>query len=388
MAASPFDYVVFGNNDVTYDGFTTSVGAPVASNQNVNLGGSGNFTGLTGGGSLTAADQQSFAQTITGDVTFNGGVTIGTLSSVGGSINAGGPVMDGANVTGGITSNASVELNDSETVGQNIIANGNVTLDGTNTVSGNVGANGNVSLGIGAKVLGNVTLTGSLTVGPLASVGSSSVGSLNPAPSQFTPVAVPAGPSFSGGGSDVTMPLFDHLTLAPGHYGALTFEGSNQLTLSSGDYYFNSIQSPALFETLNLNIGSGPIRIFVAGNTQFNALNVTVNGQSFNSANSSLAAQVLLDTHGTVTMDDINPANGSHFFGTLFDPTGAIVLGVNESLVGQVIGGSTVQIGDNTNVTFVHAASGLVPEPSTLALAAMALVTVGSAVCRKEYRRS
>lgn len=70
------DYVVFGRNAVTYEGFTSSVGAPVGTNGNLNhLAGVGTFTALRGGGVLNGANTNA-RQRVAGDVIFNGNAWI------------------------------------------------------------------------------------------------------------------------------------------------------------------------------------------------------------------------------------------------------------------------------------------------------------------------
>ena len=65
--------------------------------------------------------------------------------------------------------------------------------------------------------------------------------------------------------------------------------------------------------------------IFATGNVYEDTFaNVTVNGASYSSANSSLAANVLLETLGDYSQNSLGSVN---FFGTIFAPDGDVTIG-------------------------------------------------------------
>jgi hypothetical protein len=107
--------------------------------------------------------------------------------------------------------------------------------------------------------------------------------------------------------------------------------------------------------------------------------NVTVNGASFSSANSSLAADVLLETLGNYSQNTLGSVN---FFGTIFAPDGNVTIGQFSNLTGQIIAGGQVSIGVGFNQSFV--ASQTLPEPSSLLTLALG---IGGAILGLRYRR-
>jgi hypothetical protein len=186
---------------------------------------------------------------------------------------------------------------------------------------------------------------------------------------------MPAADTFAAGGADVNVPTFASATLTPGSYGALTLGtspfGSATLTLTGGDYFFTGITSEGAFNTLNLDLTSGPVRIFVTGDVDLGtAFTTEVNGGPAGGADPGLAAGDLLETLGNF--------NGSGFFtsdlffGTIFAPDGSITTGFQTNVIGSLVG-ETIAAG-STNVTgvpYAGFAPSAVPEPSTLALAGL-----------------
>lgn len=368
LAANANDFAIFGRDSLTFEGFIDITGAPAASNGNVHhKAGVGNFPALFGGGTLLG--EGNARQDVAGDVIFNGDVTINELSSVGGSVHSGGNLdFQGggfATVGGSLIANGFVNVGSTVTVNDSIIAGGNVDLGPSAHVVKNVGSNGNVHLGISAKVDGHVTHGGTLTLDSFATVGSSSIGLVVPAPAPYTHVSLPAATSFTSGGADVTLDTLDNVTLAPGSYGDLIFNGSSTLTLSSGTYFFDSIDTASPTTSLlnlKLNLSGGPLRILVTGNVDLDViLPMHVNGLAMDLVDPTLAGGVLLESHGDLFLE-------GDFFGTLFAPRGTITTGTINHIIGSIVAQDAV-IGSSTDVTFVP--STFLPEPASLSLLGM-----------------
>ena len=368
LAANANDFAIFGRDSLTFEGFIDITGAPAASNGNVrHTGGSGSFPALFGGGTLLG---EGTARTnVLGDVIFNGDVTINHLSDVGGSVHSGGNLdFKGggfATVGGDLIATGSVTTGSTVTV-NNILAGGNVGIGSSSHVLQNVGSNGNVHLGISADVDGHVTHAGTLTMDAFATVGSSSTGTVTPAPKTYTHVSLPPATSYTSGGADVILNILDNRTLAPGSYGDLAFNGSSTLNLSSGTYFFDSIDTTSptgSLITLNLNLNNGPLRILVTGDVDLDVvLPLQVNGAPMSNANPALAGGVLLESHGDIFFE-------GDFFGTLFAPQGTITTGTINNIIGSVIAQNAV-IGSSTDVTYVT--SSFLPEPGSLSIAGLA----------------
>jgi cytoskeletal protein CcmA (bactofilin family) len=367
------DFVVFGNNAVTYQGFTNSLGAPVGTNGDLNhQAGVGNFDALFGGGILNGANTNA-RQRVAGDVIFNDSVRINELSRVGGDLHSFSDVLIGASgdgVIGGIVSLGSVDLGAFNPAGS-IAADGNVTLRPSARVLGNVGSNGDVSLEIAAQVIGHVTHAGTLTVAPLATVGSSSVGSTVVLPRFYPGILIPITPTPPVSlAPPIVLPLFANQTLAPGQYSDLILQGSNDVFLSAGDYYFNNINMTGTFADLHLDLTGGPIRIFVNDDVSFDRLSTFINGVAQDSATPSLAANVVLEAHGNIRLS-------GEFFGGVFAPKGIITLDAITDVVGAVVASDEVIAESSANVSYVrNSYLTTVPEPSVFALGVLGLAAV------------
>jgi hypothetical protein len=380
-ATSAASYAVFGGGSVTFQGFADIAGAPVASNGDMHhAGGIGSFTGMFGAGALNPTPPVSWnaRQRVSGDVVFNSPATINALSTIGGSLHSGGAVNSGADIGGDIIANGPVTVDIFDTINGSIVANGNVSLLSGVNVLGNVGANGAVSLGVDAHVAGTVTHNGNLTLAGFATVGGSQVGTVSPNPATYTPAQLPAATSFTSGGAPVSLAVFEDRVLSPGPYGAMSFAGSNELTLSPGSYYFDSIASPGAFVTLNLDLtGGGDIRIFVTGDVQFDNLLIEVNGVDFNDADPNLASLVYLESHGNIFHD-------REFFGTLHAPFGDVTTATISDVTGSIIAARHANIGSSADIIYAGSAYLGVPEPAGLG----AIVLGGIGLLARTSRRS
>jgi hypothetical protein len=321
-AGSISDFAVFGNSGVTYDGNVS--GGLLGSNGDVTLNSFATVSGVAGGGSLSVSGG---FDTINGPVSFNHDVSLGTFGVING----------------------------------NVAAGGNVTVNGT--------INGNVAYG------------GTLNQGPFGTINGTTT--QVPGIMPYSPTKVPAADKFTAGGADVNVPTFASQTLAPGSYGALTLGtspfGDSTLTLTAGNYYFNSITSEGDFNNLNLDLASGAIHIFVTGDINLGgAFTTEVNGAPASGADSSLAREVLLETHGNV--------NGSGFFttttffGTIFTPNGNISTGFDSHFIGSLVAGGSINSTSTSVEGEAYKGFAATPEPSSLALfglGAMSLLGYG-----------
>jgi hypothetical protein len=352
--AGPLDGVaVFGGKSADIQ--NNVVGGLSASNGNVNVGAFVTADGLAGN---TLTGGSGFV-VINGPVTFNGDISASPFSFAG-TIN--GPINSGGNIglsatTGDITATGNVSLQFATTNG-NILAGGNVSVAAFSKVNGNVTANGSISTSSGGQITGTST--------PFAGVP------VNPA--HYTPITLTAD-KFTAGGANVTTGV----NLAPGSYGNLNIPSfGGTLTLSGGDYFFNSFHIEGAFDTLNFDLSKGPINVFVTGDISFSDfLTVTVNGvpafinNGPNPANEALASQIFFETLGDVK--DATPF-GSNLFGTLYAPNGNITTAFG-AVIGSLIAGGDVSNGFISPVYYVGSDRLLqagVPEPSTLALGLVA----------------
>jgi hypothetical protein len=355
---------VFGGNSANIQ--NNVLGGIAASNGNVNVGPFVTVDGIAGG---SASGGSGFV-TVNGPITVNGDLTgfFGFAGTLNGPIN-----------TGGTANLNAIVLN-------NITSGGNVNLL-FSSVTGNIRAGGNVSVAAFSSVMGSVTANGSVSGGPITGMVTQFAG-VPVNPSTYTPITLTAD-KFTSGGSNVTTGG----NLPPGSYGALNlpvFAGT--LTLSAGNYFFDSINIAGAFTTLNFDLSKGPINVFVTGDITIGSfLSFDVNGiPAFingvpNPAVEALASQIFFETLGNV--DEGNPF-GSGFFGTLFAPNGNITEAFGP-IVGSLIAGGDVTNGFISPVFFVGsdrllagpAAETSVPEPSTLALGLVAALGLAGFCC-------
>ncbi len=136
-------------------------------------------------------------------------------------------------------------------------------LAASNTAN-TVAANGNVVTGSFTKI-NSVTYGGTFTPGVVNTIGSQTHAPVTATPAVAPSILIPAAASFTAGVTNIVLPINTSQTLAPGSYGSLTFDGSNTVSLSSGNYYFSNIASNADFNSFSFDLTSGPVNIFVAG---------------------------------------------------------------------------------------------------------------------------
>ena len=209
------DFVIFSGGTLTIDaGVETSIGGHVLINGNI------------------GSNQDLFMQ---------GNPLPGYPAQLNGSAYAGGKLTFGQDLTVG----SSTELRE-------VVANGAATIGSGVTIWGTLDA---LSATLGSSPA--PVITGGVTA---------------PSSKTFALITMPAATVFTAGGANQTVPTGqgNSLTLAPGTYGALATSSQNQtVTLSSGNYYFDSITTQGGFD-LQIDLTSGNcINIYVVGNADF-----------------------------------------------------------------------------------------------------------------------
>jgi predicted acyltransferase (DUF342 family) len=333
---------------------------------------------LLAAGPLLMVPSQTLADAITDYAIFaDGNVGLGNNNVInGGTVGANNSVTTGSgttlqNVTGGGNFGAG---NNSQIQG-NVLFNGSVsTGSGASVLSGNnVVAGGNVGLGNNSQVTGNVTAGGSISLGSGASIGGTSNANQNPDPAPFTTVLIPDGTAFAAGGVNKTFSGAGN-SLAPGTWGALTLQNNAVLNLTSGDYYFNSINSGSGVD-LNIDAASG-VRIFVVGNAILgNNLDIVL-------LNGTTADNIYLESKGSVAT-----GSGVDWFGTIF-ADGNIGIGNTNIITGALYADGSITTGTGVQFTFdlasnlpgqfpVVSSVSAVPEPEIYAMLAAGLGLMG-----------
>jgi hypothetical protein len=363
-AAQSSGDAVFGNLGVSI-GSSANINGAVASNGNVAVNTFCNLAGLSGGGSLLGNSLGDF--NVSGAVTFNGSVTTGQYATFQSPINSGGTVNIGVGATtAAITAGGDVLESQSAQTNGSVLAGGSFGNSVFGVVTGNVTAGANVT--VAGTVDGNVTCGGQVSVGKFGSIeGNISTGTTPVVPATYSPITTPNAIPFSSGGADVTTGGSAASPLPPGSYGNLTIPTFGNLYLTAGNYEFSSFTFDGnSINLVNLN-SSNQINIFVSGNVSESTFaTMSVDGEPYASAATSLAGNVLLETLGTYSQ---NTLGSVQFFGTIFAPDGDIDIGNYSSLTGSLIAGGNVNLNVGFNETFAPPSE--LPEPASLGLLGM-----------------
>jgi cytoskeletal protein CcmA (bactofilin family) len=152
--------------------------------------------------------------------------------------------LDGITDSAGLVgSNGTVEISKgpSETLTGNLQARGNITVKGEITIAGDVSTNTKISNKGGA-----LTVMGATTEG-----------------ASLLPLTLP-NPSFTAGGPNVEIPARGARTLPPGSYGRVKVNKGATLDLSSGNYFFKTLDTKPGAKIL-FDAASGPITVNVVG---------------------------------------------------------------------------------------------------------------------------
>jgi hypothetical protein len=325
-AAEPVSaFTAFGGNATFLGNGVTVHSGLVGSNNAMTIGGASDTVSIMGAGILNGGNSIMAS----GNVTFNGNVSLGGSSHATGNINSGG----------------NVDLGNSALVDGNVRAAGSVTLGGLAQVSGNVDAGKAsgiaVTLGNNAKVLGTVTHLAGTTVsmGGGATVGANVIGP-PAAPVPYVAATLNAATSFGAGLGDTTKGGGQITTLAAGAYHNFNLGSNNTLNLTSGNYYFNAF-SLGGGSTIVFDLSGGAINLFFDSNVNIgNNLDVTLIGGD--------ALDIYAETKGDWSQD-----GGGEWFGTVFGSGASsdVEFGNGSTLNGSFIARVILRIGGASNMT-------------------------------------
>jgi len=235
-------------------------------------------------------------------------------------------------------------------------------------VGGSIHAGGNVQIGPGNTIGGSVVHNPGATVNINAStnVVGGVVSGVPTAPSLPT---LPTATVFASGGANVNSGGI----LTPGSYGALNLGTGQALTLTAGNYYFDTWDTGAGLDML-LDFTGGAINLFVSGITRFGNNNelTLLNGG---------ASDFFLEGHS-----EIRIGGGSIFYGIVYAPFDRIHIGGSgccTSMTGSLWSGTVVDIEHGVTVG-LSPDDIVVPEPSTWMLLTLGLFTAIYAARRKK----
>lgn len=352
--ARALDTAVFAGRDIRMDGATKIAGAPGFAGGNVAGTELLAFTSdsLYLGGAFTFV---SGPVKITGDLTTGGNVSGLDFagSFITGSVFSGGKVLAGAiDIDGDIVaSGAVVQTSSLSTIGGNITSGATVQIEGT----------------VGDPVLmtnGVVTYNTGFELGTFASVNQLVQGGPVAPPIINTP-ALPTPNAIVPNANDINLANNQDITLAPGTYGTLTYNSSNEVTLTAGRYIFDDIVSTFALNRLAFDTSAGPIEVLVEGDLVFTDLVQVINGEPIFTAGNpdpADAADIWLEATGNITLSD-------DIFATVYAPNGDITANTFATVTGSLIAGRDVLVPGSLDVTYVRTN---VPEPGSAALLGLA----------------
>ena len=327
VGAEPItDFALFGGHSTTVGSNVQVNGGFVGSNGNATFGANVDTLGVLGGGNFVSGGNS--AAHPTGNIVFNGNVSIPNNAVVSGSIDAGGNVDTGmiSTVNGSIRAGGTV----------NVQSQGKVL----GTVDAGAAAGTAVTLGALAQIGGPIThKPGTSTVG-VSPPNIAVTGAPTP-PTPFGGVIFPSAHSFSAGVTSVIKPANTTTSLLPGSYDDLKLGANNVLNLSAGTYYFDTwtIANNAI---LNLDLTGGAVYLYFTGDVSI-ATNFVMN------LTGGDAGLVYAET-----LADWLIGNNVNWFGTIFG-SGAdsdVTFGNNHHLVGAAYANHDLRLGDNNTVRF------------------------------------
>ncbi len=185
----------------------------------------------------------------------------------------------------------------------NLTAADHITIHTKNTLYGNLTAQNEIVVERGAVINGNV--------------------------SPNTPVATIAlpNPSFTAGGSNYSVAANRSLDLSPGYYGTVTLGKNCTLYLSSGNYFFNTLDT-GVKSVLSMDVSGGPVNVNVVNSLDFDKQMKVMT--SAGDAGSSLV------TFTTLQESRLTIGERARVAGTIIAPEAAIRLSKNSRFKGSI----------------------------------------------------
>lgn len=309
-----------------------------------------------------------------GNISTGTGVTVSDLDAGGNiTLNSNSTVRSGSNVIAGgnISTGTGITVNSSSSV----VGGGNLSLNSNANLGG---AGGGVSVSLGGTLSHGTGYTGpaSLTenVAPPAPFAAGSPYQLPTLPASSVPPPTGA----INNVNNTTLAVLAGAPLVPGDYAALSLTSNKTLNLETGTYHFTSF-SIGTGSTINLDVASGAINIFIDG-----VLSINSNTHLIPSIAGD-ASDIYWESNGDVTI-----GTGTVIYGTIF-ASGVAVLGQDQTLnsnsvfTGQYLAtggistgtGTTFNLAVNNRFISTENVIGETPIPAALPLFATGLGMVG-----------
>lgn len=351
QAITLFDYAIYSEEDVEIKENVKVFDGLIGSSQNVSVDSDGEIEGATAGGNFTGGNDLKVEK----DIVANGDVTVGQDSNVDGETHAG----QMGNIGKNVDLLGDVRTGSDATVGQD------------SDLGGDLDSGGNIVTDDNVDIIGNATAAGTITMGTGSSAASVNPGGSPQAPDSAPIFSMPSANVYSAGGAGITEGDNASTVLLPGTYGALVLGKNNDLTLTGGDYYFDSIMIDRDAKIF-LDPGAFPtgIGVFVTGNMDFGrAMDMKLLSGS--------PDDIFWELHGDLTAD-----RDGKWIGTFFAPTGSLSFERNSNFQGSLYSRDKIFIGRDSEFAFYVADRfpnddpNVAPEPSSIYLMGAGLMGV------------
>jgi len=219
--------------------------------------------------------------------------------------------------------------------GGNVCSNGNIEFARglPSTFTGNLSAVGDITIGKDNTVNGNVTAGGILDINSNATVTGTATGNA-PVATVVLPVV-----SFSAGGADVQLQKNEILSLAPGSYGNVHTGNGSTLRLSSGQYYFETmdLQQSTVLEA---DVSGGAVTMNVSDSVIFHKnARVDIIGEG-----GSHYFTLRQASNKKISVD-----NGASFQGSIIAPLAKVTLNKDAEFEGSIIA-DVIEVGRNASL--------------------------------------